>query len=88
MAKTLDEILAQGETTLTQVTKNTDLDNSIIALVNANTQTIKDLRAQLEAAGTDPAKLAHLGEIMDSIASGATAQGQAVADAVTANTGV
>lgn len=87
MAKTLDDLIAQGQTALDQITKNTDLDNSIIALVNANTQTIKDLRAQLATAGTDPAKLEALGAIMDGLVSQGAAQGQAVADAVTANTG-
>lgn len=86
MAKTLQDIIDQGKATLDQVTKNTDLDNSIIAIVKANAQTITDLRAQLAAAGTDPAKLAELGDVMDQLAAKATAEGQATADAVTANT--
>lgn len=83
---TLDELLAKSTTTLAQITKNTDLDNSIIALVTANNAQITDLKAQLAAAGTDPAKLQALSDTMDAILSGATSQGQSVADAVTANT--
>lgn len=86
MAKTLDDLIAQGNATLAQVTKNTDLDQSIIAIVNAQAATLTDLRAQLAAAGTDPAKLAQLGDIMDQLAAKATSEGQATADAVTANT--
>lgn len=86
MAKTLQDIIDQGNAALTQIAKNTDLDNSIIALQKASAQTITDLRAQLAAAGTDPAKLAELGDVMDQIAAKTAAEGQTVADAVTAGT--
>jgi hypothetical protein len=86
MAKTLQELIDQGNATLAQVTTNTDLDNSIIAIVNAQAATLTDLRAQLAAAGTDAAKLAELGDVMDALATKATAEGAVTADAIKANT--
>ena len=86
MAKTLDQIIQQANDTLAQVTKNTDLDQSIIGIMNGQAATLKDLRAQLAAAGTDAAKLQQLGDAMDTLAAKATAEGQVTADAVTANT--
>lgn len=82
----LDDLIAKGKATLDQVTKNTDLDTSIIAIVNAQAAQLADLRKQLDAAGTDADKLAELGTVMDQLAAKATAEGQATADAVTANT--
>lgn len=88
MAKTLDDLIAQANATLVQVTTNTDLDSSIIAIVTAQAATLVDLRAQLTAAGTDPTKLATLGDAMDAMAAKAAAEGQITAAAVTANTSV
>lgn len=86
MAKTLDDILAQGQTVLAGVTKNNDLDDSIIKTLNADTAILKDLRAQLAAAGTDPAKLQALGTLMDQVAAAQDAAAQKKTDAITANT--
>lgn len=86
MAKTLQDIIDQGNATLAQVTTNTDLDNSIIAIVNAQAATLTDLRAQLAAAGTDAAKLAELGDVMDQLAAKTVAEGVVTAEAVKANT--
>jgi hypothetical protein len=82
----IDDLQAKADATLAQVTKNTDLDASIIAIVTANAKTILDLKAQLASAGVDPAKLQTLSDTMDAIAAKAIASGQATADAVTANT--
>lgn len=86
MAKTLDDLIQQANDTLAAVTKNTDLEGSIIALQKASAQQIKDLKDQLAAAGTDPAKLQTLSDTMDALAAKVAAEGQAAADAVTANT--
>lgn len=85
MAKTLQDLIDQGNATLAQVTTNTDLDNSIIAIMTGQAATLTDLKAQLAAAGTDPAKLAELSDVMDKLAAKASAEGQVVADAVKAN---
>lgn len=87
MARTIDDILAQGQTVLTGVTKNTDLDDSIITMLNAETATLKDLRGQLAAAGTDPAKLEALGTLMDQVAAANDSNAQKKTAAITANTG-
>lgn len=86
MAKTLDDMLAQGAAILAQVTKNTDLDSSIITITNAFAAQLADLKAQLVAAGIDKAKLAQLGDLMQTLSDKAAAEGQLVADAITANT--
>lgn len=84
--KTLQDLIDQGNATLAQIKKNTDLDDSIIGIVNANAALIVDLRAQLQAAGTDPAKLAELADVMQKLSDNAVAEGQKTADAVTAGT--
>lgn len=86
MAKTLDEMLAQGAAILAQVTKNTDLDSSIITITTAFASQLADLKAQLVAAGIDKAKLAQLADTMQMLSDKAAAEGQMVADAITANT--
>lgn len=86
MAKTLDEMLAQGAAILAQVTKNADLDSSIISITNAYAAQLADLKAQLVAAATDKTKLAALADTMQALSDKAAAEGQAVADAITANT--
>lgn len=82
----LDDLQAKADATLQQVQNNSDLDNSIIALVTANAQQIKDLKAALDAAGTDPVKLKALSDTMDKIAAATAADTQKTADAITANT--
>lgn len=86
MARTLDDLLAQGNKVLDGVTKNTDLDNSIITVLNTDTQLLRDLRKQLAEAGQDPAKLEALGTLMDQVAASQDAAAQKKADAITANT--
>ena len=54
--------------------------------MNAQSATLADLRAQLAAAGTDPTKLAALGDVLDALSAKAKEEGQITADAITANT--
>lgn len=86
MAKTLDDLLAQGQKVLEGVTKNTDLDESIITVLNTDTGLLREIRAQLAAAGQDPAKLEALGALMDQVATAQDAAAQKKAAAITANT--
>lgn len=83
---TLDELQAKAEATLAAVTAETDLNNAIAKIVNDQRATIVDLKAQLEAAGTDAAKLQALSDTMDAILAADTANDQIVTDAITANT--
>jgi hypothetical protein len=83
---TLDELKQKADATLAAVTAETDLNNAIAKVVNDQRATIADLKAQLEAAGTDAAKLQALGETMDAILAADTANDKIIADAITANT--
>lgn len=83
---TLDELQAKAQTTLDKVTSDTDLDNAVATVVNNQNATIADLKAQLAAAGTDPAKLQALSDTMDAILKTDTSNAAIVADAVTAGT--
>ena len=85
---TLDELQAKATATLAKVTSDTDIDNAVATVVNNQNATIADLRAQLAAAGQDPAKLQALSDTMDNILATDTANAQKVADAVTAGTPV
>ena len=85
---TLDELQAKATATLAKVTSDTDIDNAVATVVNNQNATIADLRAQLAAAGQDPAKLQALSDTMDNILATDTANAQKVADAVTAGTSV
>lgn len=82
---TLDELQAKAEATLAAVTAETDLNNAIAKIVNDQRATIVDLKAQLEAAGTDAAKLQALSDTMDAILAADTANDQIVVDAINAN---
>ncbi len=82
----LDELQAKADATLANVTAETDLDNAIAKIVTDQNNTIIDLKAQLAAAGTDPAKLAALAATLDNILATNTSNTKIVADAVTANT--
>lgn len=86
MAKTVEDMIVEANNVLAQVTKNTDLDNSIIALMTAQAATLADLKAQLAAAGTDTVKLAALGDTLQALSDKAAAEGQLTADAIKANT--
>ncbi len=83
---TLDELQAKAQATLSQVTNDTDIDNAIAKVVNDQRATITDLKAQLAAAGTDPAKLQALSDTLDSILNTDTSNAAIVSAAVTANT--
>lgn len=83
---TLDDLQAKAQATLSKVTSDTDLDNAVATVVNNQNATIADLKAQLAAAGTDPAKLQALSDTMDQILSTDTANAQLVSAAVTAGT--
>ena len=82
---TLDELQAKAQATLDAVTAETDLNNAIAKIVNDQRATIVDLKAQLEAAGTDAAKLQALSDTMDAILAADTANDQIVVDAINAN---
>jgi septal ring factor EnvC (AmiA/AmiB activator) len=84
----LDELQAKATATLAKVTSDTDIDNAVATVVNNQNATIADLKAQLAAAGTDPAKLQALSDTLDNILATDTANAQKVADAVTAGTPV
>lgn len=81
----LDELQAKADATLAKVTSDTDLDNAIANIVNAQNATIADLKTQLAAAGTDPVKLQALSDTLDNILKVDTSNAQTVAAAVTAN---
>jgi hypothetical protein len=83
---TVDDILAKSQAVMDQTKKNGDLEASIIAIVNHNSDTIKDLQKQLADAGTDPAKLQQVADQLDAILKSETSNADAVAAAVTANT--
>lgn len=82
----LDELQAKAQATLAQVTSDTDLDNAIAKVVNDQNATIADLKAQLAAAGTDPAKLQALSDTMDAILNTDTSNAKIVSSAITAGT--
>lgn len=84
----IDDLQAKADALLVSVQKNSDVDDSILEVVTGQAQTIRDLKTALDAAGTDPAKLAALGATMDQLAAKVDADSQKVADAVTANTKV
>lgn len=86
MAKTIDDLTQEAADTLAKVNENGNLEDSIIQIVNQNNQAIKDLQAQLAAAGTDPAKLQALSDAMDAVLAAETANAAKVAAAVQANT--
>lgn len=83
---TLDELQAKAQATLDKVTSDTDIDNAIAKVVNDQNATIADLKAQLAAAGTDPAKLQALSDTMDAILKTDTSNAAIVANAVTSGT--
>jgi hypothetical protein len=83
---TIDELNAKADETLAQITAETDIDNAIAKIVTDQNEAIKALKAQLEAAGTDQAKLDQLGQTMDAILATNTSNTKIVADAITANT--
>jgi len=82
----LDDLQAKATATLAKVTSDTDLDNAVATVVNNQNATITDLKAQLAAAGTDPAKLKALSDTMDQILALDTSNAAIVSTAVTAGT--
>lgn len=82
----IDDLQTKANDNLAKAQANSDIDDSILQVVTGQAQSIRDLKAALDAAGTDPAKLAALGATMDQMASIIDADKQKVADAVTANT--
>ncbi len=82
----IDDLQGKMDAANASIQKNTDLDDSIIAMLTAETQQIKDLKAALDAAGTDPAKLQAVSDAMDALIAKSDAEAQKKADAVTANT--
>lgn len=85
---TLDELQAKAAATLAQITADTNLDNAVATVVTNQNATIADLKAQLAAAGTDPAKLQALSDTMDQILATDTSNAAIVSAAVTAGTPV
>ena len=83
---TLQELQDKADATLASITAETDIDNAVAKVVNDQRQTIVDLKAQLAAAGTDPAKLQALSDTLDNILTLNTSNTKIVSDAVTAGT--
>ncbi len=83
---TLDELKAKADETLASVTAETDINNAIAKIVTDQNTTIVDLKAQLAAAGTDPAKLQALSDTLDAILTLNTSNTKIVSDAVIAGT--
>ena len=83
---TLDELNAKADTLIADVTAETDINNAIAMVVSDQRATIIDLKAQLEAAGTDPAKLQALSDKLDALAASDKANDKIISDAITANT--
>jgi len=84
----IDDIKAKLDQANASIDKNTDLDNSILATLAADTQAMKDLKAALDAAlaNGDQAKLQEVSTAMDALIAKSEAEAQKKADAVTANT--
>lgn len=84
----IDDLQGKMDAANASIQKNTDLDDSIIAMLTAETQQIKDLKAALDAAiaAGDPAKLQAVSDAMDALIAKSDAEAQKKADAVTANT--
>lgn len=82
----IDDLQAKMDQATASIQKNSDLDDSIILALAADTQTIKDLKAALDTAGTDPAKLQALGQAMDAAIAKSEADAQKKADAIKAGT--
>jgi len=82
----LDDLKVKADANLAKAQANSDADDSILLIVSGFAQTIRDLKAALDAAGTDPAKLTALGVTMDQTAAVIDADKQKVVDAVNANT--
>ncbi|PAY07194.1 hypothetical protein CK489_15450 [Bradyrhizobium sp. UFLA03-84] len=83
-----DDIKAKMDTALETIQKNTDLDSSILQTMNAQTETIKQLKVQLDNAGTDQSALLELSSTMDQIIQKSQNEAAVKAAAITANTPV
>jgi hypothetical protein len=83
-----DDIKAKMQTALETIQKNTDLDTSILQTMNAQTDTIKQLKVQLDNAGTDQSKLLDLSSTMDQIIQQSQNEAAVKPAAITANTPV
>lgn len=82
MARTIDDILAQGQAVLLEVQANSTVEAKVYTLLSGQAQTIKDLRDQLAAAGTDPAKIEAVGVLLDQLHAQIQAQSDEAAAAV------
>lgn len=80
----LDDLQTKADATLAKATANTTTLGSIKIVVDGFVQQIVDLKAALVAAGTDPAKLAALGDTLDKLA--AATDAQEIAEGALANT--
>jgi hypothetical protein len=85
---TIADIHAQADRALLAIAAESDKDDAIIALVNANTVLITSLRDQLAAAiaANDPAALQAVLDQLTAVETSALANGQKVTDAVNLNT--
>ena len=86
MMTLLDDLSGKMDAANASIQKNSDLDDSILAALAAESQQIKDLKAALDAAGTDPARLQALSDAMTALITKSDAEAQKKADAITANT--
>lgn len=82
------DLKTQADKTLAAVARGTTIDQSLITLVQGMTAQLADLKAQLAAAiqSNDPAALQEVLDQMTAAETTATANAQAVVDAVKANT--
>lgn len=80
----IDDLQAKADAALAKATANTDALGAIKTLLDANVAQIADLKAQLTAAGTDPAKLQALSDTMDKLV--AQSDTQAAAEAALSGT--
>jgi len=84
----IDDIKAKLDQANASIQKNTDLDQSILATLVADTQAIKDLKAALDAAiaAGDPARLQEVSDGMDALIAKSEAEALIKTNAITANT--
>lgn len=89
MMSLLTDIQAKEAQAIDLAKQNNDLDQSIITILNADTQKLADLKAQLDAAiaaGSDPVVLKQISDTMDQLIATAQQQADAKKAAITANT--
>lgn len=82
----LDDLETKMNTATAEVAKLNDKDDSMIAMLSAYYQQLKDLRQALADAGTDQGRLQKLGDAMDAMTQNIDARIAKQTDAINANT--